>query len=89
MNTLTNKLANHETEIASLVAQIYELIKTYNPKHAECFISERFHRELNIKAFLGGFTNKENSTFKLVVMLADELKTRQECVTIINSMLEA
>lgn len=89
MNTLTNRLATHETAIASLVSEIYELIKPYNPQHAECFISERFHRELNIKAFLGGFTNKENSTFKLVRMLADELKTRQECVTIINSMLEA
>lgn len=89
MNELTIKLNTHQSAINVLVAQIYELIKPYNPKHAECFISERFHRELNIKAFLGGFTNKENSTFKLVGILADELKTRQECVNIINSMLEA
>lgn len=89
MNELKNKLATHQTAINALVAQIYELIKPYNPQHAECFISERFHRELNIKAFLGGFSNKENSTFKLVGMLGDELKTRQECVNIINSMLEA
>lgn len=65
MNTANAKIS--KSEIDTQVNYIASLIAKYNPTLAQDYIDKPFHREMNIKAFIGGFTNKTNAVTTEIV----------------------
>ena len=65
MNIANAKIS--KAEIDKQVRYIASLIEQYNPSLAQDFIDKPFHREMNIKAFIGGFTNKTNAVTTEIV----------------------
>jgi len=59
MNIANAKISKEE--IDKQVRHIASLIAMYNPTLAQDFIDKPYHREINITAFIGGFTNKTNA----------------------------
>ena len=59
MNIANAKIS--KAEIDSQVQYIASLIAKYNKDLAQDYIDKPFHREMNIRAFEAGFTNKVNA----------------------------
>lgn len=69
----------------SIENEIYVIMAKYNPTLAQEFLFSTFHKDLNIKAFIGGFN--DCSTKELLSKLKEEYDLVKSAIAITTEMI--
>lgn len=80
------KRASYITAKVNIEGEFHEVMVKYNPTLANEFLSATFHKELNIKAFIGGFN--DCATKEFLCKLKEEYDIVKKAILICNEMIE-